>query len=139
MSKKGIDAAALLRDAGVRATPQRIRIVEILHARHRPLSIEALVSAGKGVFDMTTAYRAVETLWKSGVVRRIDLKQQHALYELAEDHHHHAVCTSCGAIQDVSMCISPSLDEKVRRAVGFSRVDSHALEFFGICNACAKK
>lgn len=139
MKKKALDAAALLRTANVRATPQRIRIVEILHARHRPVSIEALVKAGKGVFDMTTAYRSVEMLWKSGVVRRIDLKQQHALYELAEDHHHHAVCTSCGALADVSMCITPSLDEKVRRAVGFSRVDSHALEFFGICQNCAKK
>lgn len=135
----GEKADSLLRAAGVRATPQRIRIVDLLRTKHRPVSVEDLVKAGKRAFDVTTAYRTLEMLRTSGMVRRIDLDQNHALYEFAEDHHHHAVCNSCGMIKDVSMCISPSLDEKVRAAVGFKRIDTHALEFFGTCSSCASK
>lgn len=129
----------LLRSVGLRATSQRVKMVDILRYKHRPTSVEELVTFGKRAFDTTTAYRTLETLLKHGIVRKMDLDRNHALYELAEDHHHHAVCVSCGIIQDVSMCISPSLDEKVRTVVRFSRIDSHALEFFGVCKACATK
>jgi Fe2+ or Zn2+ uptake regulation protein len=138
MAKKaGRSAAELLRAADMRATPQRIKLLDIVRARHRPMSVEDVVTLGKRAFDTTTAYRTLETLRRRGIVRRIDLDKKHALYEMAEDHHHHAVCVSCGIIRDVSMCISPSLDEKVRAAVRFERIDSHALEFFGMCAACA--
>lgn len=101
------------------------------------MSVEDIVGAGKKSFDTTTAYRTLETLLRRGMVRRIDLDQHRALYEMAEDHHHHAVCVSCGLIRDVSMCLPASLDEKVRAAVRFESIDSHALEFFGMCSACA--
>lgn len=137
VKNKKISIIELLRAADVRATPQRIRILEILRTRRRPMSVEDIVAVGKRSFDTTTAYRTLETLLRRGMVRRIDLDQHRALYEMAEDHHHHAVCVSCGLIRDVSMCLPVSLDEKVRAAVRFERIDSHALEFFGMCASCA--
>lgn len=131
------DLAALLHDADLRATPQRLLLLSLLRKHTKPVSVEDLLKEGRGKFDMTTAYRTLETLLRHGIVRRVGLDQERALFEMADDHHHHAICVSCGVIRDVSACVSPALDEKVCKAVRFERIDSHALEFFGVCAACA--
>ncbi len=135
---KALQTLELLRAARLRATPQRRLLIELLRTRtHRPVSVEELHTLGTGKFDLTTAYRTLETLSALGLVRRIAIDHNRALFELAGEHHHHAICTSCGRIEDVSTCVSPSLDEKVRKSVRFSRINSHALEFFGVCTKCA--
>lgn len=126
-----------IRDTGLRATPQRIHILRLLGLQKHPCSVEHLVAAGRGLFDATTAYRTLEVLQENGLVRKLEIGQDRSLFELANDHHHHAVCVSCGRISDISMCVSPALDEKVRRASGFKKISSHSLEFFGLCATCA--
>ena len=127
----------LLRAALLRATPQRVALVELLRTSSSPVSIEELHRRGKGKFDKATAYRILDALCHRGLARRIVLEQDHALFEIAGDHHHHAICTSCGRIEDVSACVSPALDERVRKTVRFARIDTHALEFFGLCTRCS--
>ncbi|MDB5264927.1 MAG: perR [Parcubacteria group bacterium] len=132
------DIVPLLREAGLRATEQRIALLKALVASTNPLSVEDLVKAGKRTFDTATAYRMLMAFSGKGLVKRIDLGQGRALFEFAGSHHHHAVCVKCHAIRDVAACLPSSLDERVRKAAGFSRIDDHALEFFGVCMRCAK-
>ena len=45
-------------------------------------------------------------LEQAGVVRRVITEEGIARYELAEDlteHHHHLVCSNCGAVEDVTI------------------------------------
>lgn len=126
-----------LRSTGLRATPQRVRLLELLGKEKGPVSVEALVAKGKGAFDVTTAYRTLGTLVGTGLARRIELDAGRALFELANEHHHHAVCTSCGAIRDISACLPASFEEKARNASGFASIERHSLEFFGLCARCA--
>ena len=130
---------SVLKEAGLRATKQRIALVRALAASSAPRSVEALVEAGKRSFDTATAYRMLDAFQEAGLARRIELAQGRALYEYANGHHHHAVCTVCGRIKDVEACLPSSLDERVRVSAGFARINDHALEFFGICAQCAKK
>jgi len=94
----------------------------------------------KGALNQVTLYRALEALREAGIVARVNLEHEHAHYELSagRPHHHHAICRGCGHIEDIEMPhpASPESEAK-RRAKGFARIDSHSLEFFGLCRDCA--
>jgi Fe2+ or Zn2+ uptake regulation protein len=102
------------------------------------MPVVGIVKASRGAFDTATAYRMLAALAEAGLVRPLALGGSHSLYELAEGHHHHAVCAECGAITDIEFCIPDSLDEKVRRAAGFANISRHSLEFYGTCRSCAR-
>lgn len=139
MNGKGSIASADLRKAGLRGTKQRVALLSLLRASGMPLSIEELVRKGKGEFDTATAYRMLDAFVATRLANRSILSKGRAAYEATDHHHHHAVCRSCARIVDIETCISPALDERVRKAAGFASIDDHALEFFGLCSSCSKK
>jgi len=52
-------------------------------------------------------------------------------------HHHHLVCTSCGRVQDVEANVVEKLENEIQKNKNF-KVQSHSMEFFGLCSACQK-
>jgi Fe2+ or Zn2+ uptake regulation protein len=92
----------------------------------------------------SSVYRNLGALEQAGVVRRVVTGEGFGRYELAEDltgHHHHVVCSSCGAMEDVDF--PPSFEAKLESQLGtvadrtgFSAV-SHRLDLIGLCRACA--
>jgi len=137
------DIAALrLRHVGQRYTTGRQRVVELLAASPRPLSIPDLVADPSFRIPQSSAYRNLAVLEQAGVVHRIHTTSDFARYELANDlteHHHHLICTVCGSVTDFTA--PPSLErglDKVMHEVngaGF-RVESHRLDLMGVCAAC---
>jgi Fur family ferric uptake transcriptional regulator len=79
-----------------------------------------------------------------GVVRRVVTNEEFTRFELDEElteHHHHLICSNCGAVDDVS--IASELERSVERALnrvarrtGFTAV-SHRLDLMGTCRNCA--
>lgn len=132
------ERSGILRAAGLRATTQRIALLRALTNARQPRSVEELVRDARGAFDVATAYRTLEAFREAGLARRIDLVQGRALFEAAGAHHHHAICVSCGRIEDVEACLPKGLDASAKNASGFARIDEHMLEFFGMCKACAR-
>ena len=54
--------------------------------------------------------------------------------------HHHLVCLRCGRIEDVAHCGVEAMQSAILRgSKHFTEIRQHALEFYGICKACAKK
>jgi Fe2+ or Zn2+ uptake regulation protein len=133
---------AKLRKAGQRYTTKRRSLVEILAGARQPLAIPEVLGAGRGLAQ-SSAYRNLAVLERAHVVRRVVTGEEYARYELAEDlteHHHHLVCSSCGAVQDVT--IPTKLERSMERALGqvatatgFGAV-SHRLDLIGTCRAC---
>ena len=89
-------------------------------------------------------YRNLAVLEETGVVHRVHSSDDFARYELAEDlagHHHHLICSSCGAVADftVSAEVEATLAaaiENVSGATGF-RAEHHRLDLVGRCRDCA--
>ncbi len=136
----GIDTVqAGLRDAGLRATTQRVALLHTLLSSSGPVSVEALTKSSKGAYDLATAYRTLDALVLAGLAKRIELSQGRALFEASSEHHHHAVCTTCGKIVDIDACLPQGIDARVQKASGFAAISDHSLEFFGTCAGCAKK
>ncbi|MDB5238754.1 MAG: Transcriptional regulator, Fur family [Candidatus Parcubacteria bacterium] len=138
---KTSDITTLLRAKGFRATQGKIALIAALLDSPSPESIETLAGKIKGALDAANVYRSLESFVAAGLVRRIDLGNAKSYYEFAVDrkHHHHIVCTDCGRIEDVKGC-SEALDKTALKAsTSFSAIQSHSLEFFGLCRPCTKK
>jgi Fur family transcriptional regulator, ferric uptake regulator len=136
-------AATRLRNHEQRYTTNRRAIVEVLSATERPLTVPELLDRGKGM-PQSSVYRNIGLLEDAGIVHRILGGDEYARYELAEDltehHHHHLICSRCGAMEDVTLPsdLERSVESALRRAARRSRFEGshHRLDLIGVCERC---
>ena len=86
-------AVGKLRGRGYKGTPQRRAVLEALAAEQHQSMGELRERCPQ--VGMVTVYRTLDLLTEQGLVRRLDLGDG-PRYELAENHHHHMICESCG-------------------------------------------
>jgi Fur family transcriptional regulator, ferric uptake regulator len=122
-------AAGKIRGGGYKATPQRLAILTAIAAEQHQ-SMEEIRDRCPGV-GLVTVYRTLDLLSELGLVRRLDLGDG-PRYELAEDHHHHLICESCGDVSEFEEC---PLDPGRLKGMDFE-VGSHSLEIYGRCVDC---
>ncbi|MFQ5880841.1 MAG: Fur family transcriptional regulator [Candidatus Methylomirabilales bacterium] len=134
----------LLGGQGYFWTRARSAVLTVLLTYPNPLRAEEIHRAlADPRINLSSVYRALRLFQALRVVRRVDLGEGAARYELADeyrDHHHHLVCDACGRIEDVAACPveEAGLKQQIRRRTGFA-VHSHALELFGLCRHCRQK
>jgi Fe2+ or Zn2+ uptake regulation protein len=131
----------MLRAAGLRVTGPRVAVLTALH-EHRHADTNSLIDAVRaehGEVSHQAVYDVLRVLTDAGLVRRIQPSGSVARYESrVGDNHHHLVCRSCGAIEDVdctvgaAACLTPSDDH------GFA-IDEAEVTFWGLCPACAAR
>jgi Fur family ferric uptake transcriptional regulator len=130
----------LLHALGFRATPVRLCIIELFHKAKKPLSIAEIQDDLKNDADLATIYRIVNALGVAGLIKQVDFQHGHAHYELAtREHHHHLICQKCGKVVDISKCDTSGLEKQALKIGGFAKINSHSLEFFGVCSSCKNK
>ena|SRR4028119_2509557 len=123
-------AVGKMRGGGYKATPQRTAVLRAL-AEEQHQNLEEIRARCPEV-GLVTVYRTLDLLSELGIVRRLDLGDG-ARYELAEDHHHHMICESCGYISEFDRC--PLDPEMLTTEEGFE-VRSHSVEVYGRCASC---
>ena len=132
-----------LRQAEQRYTNNRRALVDVLSEADRPLTIPELLERRRSL-PQSSAYRNLSILEEVGAVRRVVTNDDFARYELAEDlteHHHHLICSSCGAVEDFT--VSKQLEQRltsamtsVARRTGFQPTH-HRLDLLGSCADCS--
>lgn len=141
MTHKEIEIAeGLLRTNGYRVTQGRIALVGFLKRNHKPLSISQIEREMLHVMDRVTVYRALEEFVSAKLVDKVILNDSLPYYEFRHDeHHHHVVCTVCGLIEDIAICDEVILEKTIlQTAKQFAAIDSHSMEFFGVCRRCKR-
>jgi Fur family ferric uptake transcriptional regulator len=120
---------AKIRGRGHKVTPQRLAILRALAAeRHQSMGE---IRGRCPEVGLVTIYRTLDLFSEVGVVRRLDLGDG-PRYELAEDHHHHLICESCGDVSEFEDC---PLDLRRLKGMDFE-IGSHTLEIYGRCAGC---
>jgi len=141
--KNTVELENFLRSRDLRVTPARVAVISYLTKQTKPIPIENLQKGigklGIGI-DQSTIYRSVGTLTKEGIVREIRISKEKVFIEMAESDHHHIVCNLCGLIEETNGCITDGIEEKtLKHSKKFKKIQSHSLEFFGVCTVCSKK
>jgi Fur family ferric uptake transcriptional regulator len=130
-----------LTDKGYRLTPQRLMIVSAIEDSDVHISAEevyAQVVAKYPQVNISTVYRTLELLKQLGLVIETDFGEGRVRYHPAEKgHHHHLVCTECGAVIDLDESLLSSLKGMLLREYKFS-ADLKHLAIFGRCQKCQK-
>lgn len=126
-----------LHQAGLKSTPGRRAVLQVLEKTSTPLTPEQIhARVGSSVCDRATVYRILESLGEADLVQRVILSGK-TLYlpEQTSHHHHHVVCRKCRTAICLDECLVSSLEKKAKE-LGFSNI-RHALQLTGICAKCA--
>ena len=99
-----MDYTELLKQAKLKATPQRLCVLKIL-SNHAHPTIDELYKQIKTEYPsitLATAYKNLNTLINENLVVEVNSPNQKAKYDIYEHPHIHLVCSNCGNVQDIS-------------------------------------
>lgn len=134
------DYKQLLREKGLKATPARLEVLEILEKVEKPLSIKAILSRlSDKTINQATLYRIVTKLKEVGILNMVMLEHNHGHYQIVtEKDTHHIVCTVCHKIASFHGCAFSDLAKRLLSSIpDFAKIESHTLELAGLCKQCA--
>ncbi|KPJ52193.1 MAG: Fur family transcriptional regulator [Dehalococcoidia bacterium DG_18] len=134
--------AATLKRHGYKLTTQRRAVLDVLvHSQGRltPAAVYEMVHQEHPSIGLVTIYRTLEILAKIGLICEVHARGNGRSYILrrASEHHHHLICSDCGAVIDFSDCDLGDLEQTLSLETGFE-IESHILEFLGRCRNCQK-
>ena len=131
-----------LRAAGLRITPQRQLVLQILARSGRHLDANGIYERGRrrhARLSLSTVYRTLSVLKDTGVVRELHLDGEQHHYELdAKGEHFHLVCLDCGKVIEMSSTAFSEAADAAASAHGFE-IASAQVELTGYCTDCRKK
>ncbi|MGA8532688.1 MAG: transcriptional repressor [Candidatus Tumulicola sp.] len=124
------------------ATRPRELIAAILGRERRFLSaaeIHQTLEDAEAKVSLSTVYRTLDYLQGKGDVALRTDPAGEAAYMLCapERHHHHAICRTCGRVEDVDCAAVDQFADSLRTLNGFE-LEEHAMEFFGNCRECRR-
>jgi Fur family transcriptional regulator, ferric uptake regulator len=132
------DVLELLRNRGLRMTPQRRAIVaQVLRTKGHiaPTSIARKVQGNMPGVNASTVYRTLALLEEVGVLSHAHLESGAEYHRTEEAGHVHLTCSNCGAEDDLSMREADALHRLVERHHGFSPDLTH-FAISGRCSDC---
>lgn len=89
-----------------------------------------------GTVSTQAVYDVLAALVRVGLARRVEPGGRAALYERrVGDDHHHVVCRSCGAIEDVPCVVGETPCLRPAATMGF-RIDDVEVTWWGLCAEC---
>ncbi|MBA3821656.1 MAG: transcriptional repressor [Deltaproteobacteria bacterium] len=138
MAKHLDELRSAVRESGLRATPSRLAVLELVRASDSPMSHgEVADRLTAQPWDRATIYRNLTDLVEVGLLRRTDVGDHVWRFEAVRDGHDaahpHFVCTECGTVEcmpDIELAIRRA---KAPRAVKQRQVEVHVR---GLCDAC---
>lgn len=126
-----------LRKIKLRATPQRLAVLQALATGSHLATCQEIWERARTIcrdLGLVTVYRTLERLHSAHLVEQIDLDGV-AHFGLADQHHDHAICQRCGAVEAIDACLLSPLEGSRLGGNGFLVTD-HRLDVFGVCRAC---
>jgi Fur family ferric uptake transcriptional regulator len=129
-----------IRASGLRATPSRLAVLDLVRASEAPMSHgDVADELASQHWDRATIYRNLIDLAEAGLLRRTDVGDHVWRFEArapGDEHdrsHPHFVCIECGSVE----CL-PELEISVRRAKAPRALKQRQVEIHvrGLCDSC---
>lgn len=132
--------AAKLKALGIRQTPQRLAIAEVVVNSGDHPSVKEIYQRVKEFFPyvtLATVYSTLETLEQAGIVRALPFQKQ-SRYDANLSPHANLVCVGCAGVVDspAGQEIVAQLKAKLETATDF-QFTGQRIDFYGWCATCA--
>jgi Fe2+ or Zn2+ uptake regulation protein len=133
--------ARLLREAGLRVTPQRLAIATTVLKRQHPTAAEVFDVVRKQfpTMGLATVYATLNTMSRRGLLQPMAFADA-VRFDANVTPHANLICVSCGSITDFEGCddVLRQLRERTAALAGFS-FDGERLDLHGLCAACSAR
>lgn len=131
-----------LKKNGFRITPQRYAVLKVLALSENHPSAERIYEqlvADYPTMSQATVYKTINLLKKTGEILELEFSEMSNRYDGNKPYPHpHMICTQCGIIRDPPMLDFENMKIKMMQETGFI-INSHRLDFYGLCPDCQKK
>ena len=130
-----------LREKGLKVTPQRLAIIEVLiekrdlHPGARLVYKEA--KKKKKSLSLSTTYATLNELSRHGIIKTLQFDKMENRYEGNLEEHINLICERCKKILDYKVPMTVD-QRKVAKKTGFSITDTR-LEYYGYCRECREE
>ena len=132
---------AALREAGLRATRQRLTVLDALRGRDDAVTAQdlhmELRQAGSPI-GLTTVYRTLTALADADLLDVFTRDGEQAFRLCGTAHHHHLVCEMCGTVEEITAEEVERWVSEVAARRGYE-VTGHRADVFGVCADCQRR
>ncbi|MBI3573273.1 MAG: transcriptional repressor [Candidatus Kerfeldbacteria bacterium] len=128
--------SAQLRQARLRATPRRVRVLSWLAKHRRPVTAEDVANRHQSLSRMT-AFRMLGDFANHGLVQEVRYRDGTRRVEYIGDrpHHHHFVCDHCGVVEHLHLKHESHILQSLKQSHGL-KITHHDMAFAGLCRSC---
>ncbi len=129
----------VLRNHGMKITPQRLMIFKVLEKNTSHPSAEEVYNKVKKIYpavSFTTIYKTLETLRDIGEIKELIIDEDRKHYDPNIDIHHHYICSHCKKILDIFEDFSPHVKLPDSLKSDYT-VTGFQISFQGVCKECA--
>jgi Fur family ferric uptake transcriptional regulator len=144
MPAPGTTSEALLSRVGLRRTPARMGVLDLLAKTQQAMSVQEILEKLPAYTDGVTVYRTLNTLTAKKILHRVRNDERGSLFALgageggASHRHAHFVCDDCGRTECLEETELPrDLPANVKAGRGY-RVKYAELVLHGSCPNCRK-
>lgn len=138
-----LDAESLIRQSGLKCTPARVQVLQLLLTQQEVLSADEVFEKllqGGAKLNFSTVYRILESFTEKKLTEKVLLPQSRKygflVYTLS--HTHHLICLGCHKVVNIDGCPLHGFEEDLAQKSHFQIV-GHYLELYGYCEECRKK
>ena len=132
------DYATLLKESGLKATFQRMNILESIEA-HGHMSIDVIYEKVVNThpsLSLATVYKNIILMVEKGVLVEVPITGQKSKYELVKADHIHLVCTECGEVEDKPHnANADALFSSMTQNEDFT-LSKQQINLYGVCSHC---
>jgi Fe2+ or Zn2+ uptake regulation protein len=128
----------LFRDRGLKVTPQRECIFDVLWGTEVHPSAEAVYAEARSrmpTMSLKTVYQTLNDLAEMGEIQQLDLGTGSSRFDPNIDVHHHLVCNRCAKVRDLYADFT-LLEVPDAARQGFT-VGGAEVVFRGLCADCS--
>ncbi|AGL01743.1 Fur family transcriptional regulator [Desulfoscipio gibsoniae] len=126
-----------LKKLGLRATPQRMAIMQLLEGNTNHPSAEEIYRELKPAYPSlspATVYNTLEALARAGEIQEISIDPQRRRFDPNPRPHCHFLCYRCQRVFDLAVALE---DIPVPKQVGSFNIHSFSLYLYGECDQCS--
>jgi Fur family transcriptional regulator, peroxide stress response regulator len=129
----------ILRQSGLRSTPQRVAIVREVFSRSHPTVSEIYESVRHQfpTIGLATVYNTLRTMTERGLVSELPFSSA-IRFDANMTPHANLVCRNCGRIEDVEFVPEHlvAMLQHLAQAAGFAP-ERERFDVYGLCRTCA--